>query len=190
MRRLLVGTVAALGMVAAACGDSDDDSTTATTAPEAPASVVEYEFTGPAPVLAADGRGVFAASDQLLYLLGPAEMTGESLERVSVGFRDRWLVDVEFDEAGATAFDAMAERLFGSQVAIVLDGGVVSAPTINATEFGGVAVITGPFDEALVRDLSIALQQDGSILEFRPVIQIAEDTPEGRAELEALLDAG
>ncbi|GEM_PF-5546299 len=177
-------------LVGAGCGDTDGGDADGPSSSDSPAvieDVVEYEFTGADPVMAEDDRGVFAASDGLLYLLGPAEVTGDALANASARFQEQWLVDVEFDTDGGAAFGAMAARHFGNQVAIVLDGGVVSAPLINATEFDGVAVIAGAFDEGLARDLAVALNQNGSILEFRPVLDVAEDTDEGRAALEAAL---
>jgi preprotein translocase subunit SecD len=55
-------------------------------------------------------------------------------------------VDVWLTPAAAATFDDYAETHFGQQFAIVLDGTVLSAPSIQAREFGGRAQISGGFD--------------------------------------------
>nr|MCS5681237.1 SecD/SecF family protein translocase subunit [Acidimicrobiales bacterium] len=49
---------------------------------------------------------------------------------------------------------------------IVLDGVVESAPTINATEFNGQAVISGSFDEAEAKNLALVLRFGALPVEF------------------------
>jgi protein-export membrane protein SecD len=63
------------------------------------------------------------------------------------------VVDLQLKDSGARLFDEYAEQHYGEQFAIVLDDQVVSAPTIQATRFGGRAQISGgqggfPVDEA------------------------------------------
>ena len=57
-------------------------------------------------------------------------------------------VDIELKSPGAALFDQYAAAHFGERFAIVLDGIVQSAPTINATRFGGQAQISGSFTQA------------------------------------------
>jgi len=54
-------------------------------------------------------------------------------------------VDITLRDEGARIFDAYARDHYQEQFAIVLDGVVISAPTIQATSFGGRAQISGSF---------------------------------------------
>ncbi len=110
--------------------------------------------------------GTLADGTPAIFLLGPAELTGEVVAGASGDFRGQWLVDVELTAEGADAFDAMAAQYFGQQIAIVLDGVVESAPTINAVEFDGIAVISGSFDEAEAKDLALVLRFGALPVEF------------------------
>jgi preprotein translocase subunit SecD len=76
------------------------------------------------------------------------------------------VVNVDFTGEGSDAFDAMAAANFGQPVAIVLDGVVESAPTIQAQEFGGQAVISGTFDQARAENLALVLRFGALPLEF------------------------
>ncbi len=100
------------------------------------------------------------------YVLGPAELTGEAVADAAATFNNEWVVNVELTDEGAVGFDEIAARHYGSQVAIVLDGIVESAPVIRATEFGGTAVISGTFDEEGARDLAVALRFGALPVEF------------------------
>ncbi len=62
-------------------------------------------------------------------------------------------IDVVLGPDAAAAFDAYAAAHFGGRFAIVLDGMVVGAPTINATQFNGRAQISGAFDVPAVQEL-------------------------------------
>lgn len=95
------------------------------------------------------------------YQLGPAEVTGESISRARAAFNTdsgEWYVEVNFNSEGAKAFDQLAQAYFERQVAIVLDGRVESAPTIQQREFNGKATITGRFTEREAKDLALVLR--------------------------------
>src|SRR5690606_7689079 len=51
-------------------------------------------------------------------------------------------VSLQLKETGARLFDEYAAENFGQRFAIVLDGNVMSAPSINATRFNGQAQIS------------------------------------------------
>ena len=73
--------------------------------------------------------------------------SGNQIATAAPGFTQAGLraVDITLKEEGARLFDAYAAAHYGEQFAIVLDGIVESAPTINATRFGGQAQISGGF---------------------------------------------
>lgn len=62
----------------------------------------------------------------------------------------------------AERFDAHAAAHFGERFAMVLDGVVMSAPSINAVRFDGQAQISGDFTQQEAEDLAVAL--DGGVL--------------------------
>ncbi len=68
--------------------------------------------------------------------------SGSEIESARPGFTQTGerAVDLTLRAEGARIFDEYAAAHYGEQFAIVLDGIVQSAPTINATRFGG----TGP----------------------------------------------
>jgi preprotein translocase subunit SecD len=79
------------------------------------------------------------------------------------------VVDMELKPTGARLFDEYAAEHYGDQFAIVLDGIVQSAPTINATRFGGQAQISGDFTTAEATNLVTVLKFGSLPLEIREV---------------------
>ena len=98
--------------------------------------------------------------------MAPAQLTGEVIEEAVATFQNEWIVNVSFNDQGSVLFDQMAAANFGKEVAIVLDGVVESAPTINATEFDGQAVISGAFDEDEAKNLALVLRFGALPVEF------------------------
>jgi preprotein translocase subunit SecD len=92
------------------------------------------------------------------YYLGKAALTGKgTVDTAKAEFvsGQGWTVKMDLTDSGSSKWDQLAEQQFHKQVAIVLDGLVQSAPTIQPqdasfTSFGGTAVISGSFtqDEA------------------------------------------
>ena len=94
------------------------------------------------------------------YILGPAELSGGNLtdavaapEQLQGGaVSGRWVVNLTFDDEGRQAFTEVTQRLFSypqgsaqNRFAMVLDGEVISAPTVNDVISGGTATISGTF---------------------------------------------
>ena len=101
--------------------------------------------------------------------LGPSLLTGTTLETSEVGFDGReWSVNPVFlpGAAGIDQFNAVAAICFNRTAAcpsqrlgIVLDGQVISAPTIQVDSFDrDRIVISGAFEEEEARDLNTALR--------------------------------
>ncbi|PDH68413.1 MAG: protein translocase subunit SecD [Acidimicrobiales bacterium MED-G01] len=109
---------------------------------------------------------LLGSTGQTGFVLAPAELTGEVIEEAVATFQGQWIVDLSFNDEGALLFDQMAVANYERQVAIVLDGVVESAPTINATEFKGQAVISGSFDEAEAKNLALVLRFGALPVEF------------------------
>jgi preprotein translocase subunit SecD len=79
------------------------------------------------------------------------------------------VVNLELKETGARLFDEHADAHYGERFAIVLDGIVESAPSINATRFGGQAQISGDFTIEEATNLVTVLKFGSLPLEIREV---------------------
>jgi preprotein translocase subunit SecD len=104
------------------------------------------------PLLACDDQGN-------RYLLGPSLIQGTDVSDASAGIPQggvSYVVNLDFNSQGAQQFGDVTTRIAGTneQLAIVLDGQVVSAPTNEQPILGGRAEISGPstnpftFDQA------------------------------------------
>ncbi len=88
-----------------------------------------------------------------------ADMGGENVSRAFPFFDQQgWGVSLEFNSDGAKQFDAIASQNKGNQMAIILDGEVISAPVLEQDHYNGRAQITGHFTEKEARDLASALE--------------------------------
>ncbi|MFO7775675.1 MAG: protein translocase subunit SecD, partial [Candidatus Hydrogenedentota bacterium] len=88
-------------------------------------------------------------------------MTGEGLRMAMArpdqeGIGAQWQVLFENDAQAAQRFGQVTEQLLGEPMAIVLDGRVVSAPTIQSP-ISDSGQITGDFTQEEAQDLAIAL---------------------------------
>ncbi len=87
--------------------------------------------------------------------------SGNQIASAAAGFTQTGLraVDITLRDEGARIFDEYARQHYQEQFAIVLDGIVESAPTIQATSFGGKAQISGNFStQAEVNQLVTVLR--------------------------------
>ncbi|MDQ3944756.1 MAG: protein translocase subunit SecD [Actinomycetota bacterium] len=126
-----------------------------------------------------------------LECLGPAEMTGEAVKSAKARFESGWGVTAKFTEKGAEQFNALAAKYFQRQVAIVLDGVVISDPTIQAQRFErGEAEITGNFSEKDARDLALTLRYGALPIELEERQVQAISPTLGRDQLRSGVAAG
>ncbi|WP_350349773.1 protein translocase subunit SecD [Agromyces sp. G08B096] len=97
------------------------------------------------------------------YLLGPVEVSGEHIVDATNGMvqtstgatTGQWAVNIVFDDQGTEDFAEVSTRLYGlkdqaprDQFAFVLDGAVLSAPSMNGIITDGRPQITGQFQQA------------------------------------------
>ncbi len=109
------------------------------------------------------------------YILAPAEVLGRQISSASAGLDTQagsaWFVSLEFDNEGTSAFGALTSRVTSlpeptNQVAIVLDGLVVSSPRITEAIPSGNAQITGSFTQLEAQDLANVLKYGALPLAF------------------------
>jgi len=89
-----------------------------------------------------------------------AVLTGEYIVDANVIFNNMNMPIVSFklDAAGSKLFAEVTGQNVGKRMAIVLDGNVNSAPTINARIAGGSAIIEGRFTMEEAQDTAIVLR--------------------------------
>jgi len=99
-----------------------------------------------------------SVSEEDIYIA--TGLTGRYLKRAELvfgqgqgGLSNEPIVSVQFDERGGDLFEEITGAHVGEQLAIFLDGEVVSAPRINEKIGGGSAIISGGFTPEEARDL-------------------------------------
>ena len=109
------------------------------------------------------------------FVLGPAEVLGRQVRSASAAIDQQgtggWFVSLNFDRDGTKKFGEITQRVVSltppqNQVAIVLDGLVVSAPRIIDAILGGQAQITGNFTQQEASDLANVLKYGSLPLAF------------------------
>ncbi|GAA1988874.1 protein translocase subunit SecD [Microbacterium pumilum] len=108
------------------------------------------------------------------YILGPVELDGSSIDDASFGLEQnsgQWAVNLRFDDEGTKTFGEISQRLYGAdsprnQFAFVLDGSVLSAPSMNAIILGGDPSITGSFTQESSKTLADQLKYGALPLSF------------------------
>ena len=87
-------------------------------------------------------------------------LTGRYLQRANLqfgqgsgGLSNEPIVNITFTSEGADLFEAITREHVGEQLAIFLDGDVMSSPVIREAIGGGSAVISGNFTPTEARDL-------------------------------------
>lgn len=93
-------------------------------------------------------------------LPAPTNLTGADLEYSSVSYDQVTgapVVNLKFTSDGGEKFAEITGRNVGKQVAIVLDGQIVSSPLVNQKIVGGAAQISGDFDLDQAKALSVQL---------------------------------
>jgi preprotein translocase subunit SecD len=134
-----------------------------------------------------------SATTSARYVLGPTELTGSIVKTalaVAPTVGGDWLVRVNFTGSGSPKFDAMAAKYVQKQVAIVLDGLVESAPTIQQSTFNGTADITGTFTQKQADNLALQLRYGSLPVQFQPQSIQTVSATLGKDSLRAGLLAG
>jgi len=154
------------------------------------------------------GTGSDVASDVIVacstdggakYILAGAEVLGRQVSKATAAVDTttggNWFVSLTFNGEGTKAFGDQTARVVSltapqNQVAIVLDGLVVSAPRINEAIRGGSAQITGNYTQLEAQDLANVLKYGSLPLAFdRGEVQQVSPTL-GSDQLSAGLLAG
>lgn len=100
----------------------------------------------------ADGSGMIAVKRRVM-------VSGDQISKANQSFDENGRPDIqiEFDSAGARRFGRTTQENVGKPFAIILDGKVLSYPTIETPILGGNAQITGSFTVQSAHDLAVSL---------------------------------
>lgn len=150
--------------------------------PALQAEFLAYDCTNPSndPANAPKDQPVIACdpSHTAKYILGPVELDGSSITDASAGVNTQngqWVVNVVFDAEGTTIFGEVSQRLYAytqagttpqNQFAFVLDGAVISAPTMNGVILDGKPQISGSFTQESSKTLADQLKYGALPLSF------------------------
>ena len=139
---------------------STGETTTTTAAPAAPDISLTNER---------DKIALLNGRDGLVYYAGPAAADGQVFKNDAAAeiSNGGWVVTVGLKDGseGEGTWNALANECFTKsqncptgQIAIVLDGEVISAPVVQTNNFSGSVQITGDFTEREARDLAKILE--------------------------------
>ena len=101
----------------------------------------------------ADGTGAIAVKRRVM-------VSGDQISKAQQSFDENGRPDIQltFDSTGARRFGRTTQENVGKPFAIILDGKVLSYPTIDSPILGGNAQITGNFTVQSAHDLAVSLQ--------------------------------
>ncbi len=131
------------------------------------------------------------------YILGPAEVNGKDVDDANATIDQRtgqWIVQMEFTDNGSKKFQKITSKLSQqqppmNQFAIVLDGEVVSAPSVRTT-LSANAEISGDFTQQSAQDLGNILSYGALPLSFQEESVTTVSAALGGEQLKAGLIAG
>lgn len=131
------------------------------------------------------------------YVLGPAEVNGKDVDDAKATIDQRtgqWIVQMDFTSGGSKKFEKITARLSQqqppmNQFAIVLDGEVVSAPSVRTT-LSANAEISGSFTQQSAQDLGNILSYGALPLSFQEQSVTTVTAALGGEQLKAGLIAG
>ncbi|MFF4802076.1 protein translocase subunit SecD [Streptomyces sp. NPDC001351] len=133
------------------------------------------------------------------YILGPAEVDGTDVKKAQAVFNTQtaagWTVTMEFTGKGSKKFGDITGKLAKNQqpqnqFAIVLDGNVVSDPSVSQALTGGNAEITGNFSQQEAQSLANMLSYGALPLTFKEDSVTTVTAALGGEQLHAGLIAG
>ncbi|MGW0365936.1 protein translocase subunit SecD [Streptomyces sp. NPDC002990] len=132
------------------------------------------------------------------WVLGPAQVNGQDVKEAKGVIdpqRGIWIVTMQFTDKGADKFakitgELATKQMPQNQFAIVLDGEVISDPSVSQALTGGNAEITGGFTQQSAQDLGNMLSYGALPLSFSEDSVTTVTAALGGEQLKAGLIAG
>ncbi|MFJ4780241.1 protein translocase subunit SecD [Streptomyces sp. NPDC088762] len=146
------------------------------------------------PMLACGKRGTAWGK----WILGPAQVSGQDVKDAKGVIdpqRGAWIVTMQFTDKGADKFakitgELATKQMPQNQFAIVLDGEVISDPSVSQALTGGNAEISGGFTQQSAQDLGNMLSYGALPLSFSEDSVTTVTAALGGEQLKAGLIAG
>lgn len=145
-------------------------------------------------------KQIVACSDDgsARYILDKAAVQGTEISGAQAGTdptTGEWIVQVNFKSKGATQFADITRRITSlpaprNQLANVLDGVVIVAPTIEEAIPGGSARISGSFTQVTATDLADQLKYGALPLKFKQSSVVSVSSTLGQDQLRGGLISG
>ncbi len=145
-------------------------------------------------------KQIVACSDDgsARYILDKAAVQGTEISGAQSGTdptTGEWIVQVDFKSKGATQFADITRRITSlpaprNQLANVLDGVVIVAPTIEEAIPGGSARISGSFTQTTATELADQLKYGALPLKFQQSSVVSVSSTLGQDQLNGGLIAG
>jgi preprotein translocase subunit SecD len=126
------------------------------------------------------------------YVLGPVFLEGTQIDTAMAQQNSQgagWVISLTFKSEGSAIWGDYTSKNIGKNAAFVLDGEVVSAPTINSAIYG-TTEISGQFNQASAQQLASVLRYGSLPLSFEASEAQTVSATLGLASLEAGLIAG
>ena len=123
----------------------------------------------------------------------PTNLTGKEFQHATVQFdpnTNEPVIGLEFNDEGKKLFAEITTRNVGKQVAIYLDGEIISAPRVNEPITTGEAVITGKFTTEEAKELATRLNSGALPVPIKLIGQKNIGASLGEKSLEESMAAG
>jgi protein-export membrane protein SecD len=121
-------------------------------------------------------------------------LTGKNLTSASADFQGQGLsepvVAIQFDAEGTKLFSDLTKKDLNKQIAIFLDGQIISAPTVQSEITNGKAIISGNFTVDSATALAKRLNEGALPVPITLVSQQSVEATLGQISLEKSLKAG
>ncbi len=121
------------------------------------------------------------------------KLTGRQISSAKLDFDQRTgvpMVALQFNEEGSDLFAELTRKNIGKQIAIFLDGELLSAPTVQNEIPGGQAVISGSFTVNSAKQLARRLQAGALPVPIQLIAQQTVGPTLGADSLQSSLRAG
>jgi protein-export membrane protein SecD len=138
-----------------------------------------------------DANGQISISPDQAYI--PTGLTGKQFKRATLQFEQNTgqpQIVLQFDAEGTKLFSDITSRNVGKQVAIFLDGEVLSAPVVNTPITDGQAYITGQFTVSEAKELVTRLNSGALPVPIKLISQQNVGATLGLQSVEKSVSAG
>ena len=158
--------------------------------------LLEFKVQNPNPkvVTGPDGKAAIDPNSEWL----PTGLSGKQLSRATADIQtqskttigNEIVVRLEFNPEGQKLFSDITSQNIGKQIAIFLDGKVISAPTVQTAITDGTAIISGNFNAQQAKDLATRLNSGALPVPIKLVSQQNVGATLGRESIQKSVVAG